>query len=514
MATIIEPQRADADAHAAPKPRQADPCVMVIFGASGDLTKRKLLPALINLVSGGLLPDHFAVIAVARAAASEDAFRQKVLEEVKEFVSDSDHKLTEWIGSRLFYVKGQFDEDDLYQRLGETIKKVDGQFNTGGNVLFYLATPPEYFAPIVKRLGHASLVGQDNGAWRRIIIEKPFGRDLESARALNQEIRGVLDESQIYRIDHYLGKETVQNLMVFRFANGIFEPVWNRRYIESVQITVAETVGVEDRGGYYEGAGALRDMVQNHLFQVLALTAMEPPISFEADMVRDERVKALIAIRPFTADQIARDVVRGQYTAGTVDGKHVQGYRQEPRVDFLSRTETFVALRVQLESWRWAGVPFYLRTGKRLPKRVSEIAIRFKSAPLMLFRNSCRDQVQPNELIVRIQPDEGISLRFQAKVPGPDINLGVVRMEFKYADYFGTRPSTGYETLLYDCMTGDQTLFHRADMIEVGWKIVTPILKRWEDDVISDLPQYAAGTFGPPEAHTLLERDGHTWRNP
>jgi glucose-6-phosphate 1-dehydrogenase len=499
-----------------PPPAPADPCVMVIFGASGDLTKRKLIPALMNLEIGGLLSEHFAVICNARADMSDEAFRQKLMNDVREFVpADTLDRVQAWIAQHVFYVRGEFGDDSMYQRLGGTIMRVNEQVGAQGNVLFYLATPPDYFIEIVQRLGQAELLKEQPGHyWRRVIIEKPFGHDLESARTLNREIGRVLSESQIYRIDHYLGKETVQNLMVFRFANGIFEPVWNRRYIDHVQITVAETVGVEGRGSYYESAGALRDMVQNHLFQVLALTALEPPVSFEADTVRDERVKPLRAVRPFSRTCIECDVVRGQYTAGELNGQRVPGYREEPHVDRASRTETFIAMRVWIDDWRWAGVPFYLRTGKRLPKRVSEIAIQFKSAPLVLFRGSCQEQMEPNQLIVRIQPDEGISLRFQAKVPGPEVSLGVVRMDFKYADYFGSKPSTGYETLLYDCMTGDSTLFHRADIIETGWKIVTPILDEWEHNQHQPIPEYPAGSWGPKEADELLARDGRQWRMP
>jgi glucose-6-phosphate 1-dehydrogenase len=513
MATLVP---REAETTGPPKPRQADPCVMVIFGAAGDLTKRKLLPALCNLASGGLLPDRFAVVAVARADLPEQEFRTKMMADVRELMpAPVDADIEEWMTKRLFYVRGDLRDKALYSQVRDAMARADAVANGGGNVLFYLATPPEYFAPIVTELGAAGLVREEGDDWRRVIVEKPFGHDLASAVALNAELAKTLNESQIYRIDHYLGKETVQNLMVFRFANGIFEPVWNRRYVDHVQITVAETVGVEGRGGYYEKAGALRDMVQNHLFQVLALTAMEPPASFDADMVRDERVKALRAIRPFDANHIRRDIVRAQYAEGENGGKPAPGYREEPNVDAESRTETYVAMRVMLENWRWAGVPFYLRTGKRLKKRVSEIAIQFKSAPLMLFRGAgCQDQVAPNQLIVRIQPDEGIALRFQAKIPGPDINLGLVRMDFKYSDYFGTTPSTGYETLLYDCMTGDSTLFHRADLVETAWKIVTPILDSWSADKTSEMPTYEAGSWGPKEAATLLERDHRHWREP
>jgi glucose-6-phosphate 1-dehydrogenase len=514
MSTITA--TAPAETPSQPPPPPADPCVMVIFGASGDLTKRKLIPALMNLEMSGLLSEHFAVIANARADATDESFRQKLIDEVHEFVpADIYERVKDWIAKRVFYVRGDFGDDGMYRRLSETLARVGEQVGSHGNALFYLATPPDYFIEIVQRLGQAGLLKeQPEQMWRRVIIEKPFGHDLESAHTLNREIGRVLNESQIYRIDHYLGKETVQNLMVFRFANGIFEPVWNRRYVDHVQITVAETVGVEGRGGYYEGAGALRDMVQNHLFQVLALTALEPPVSFEADTVRDERVKPLRAIRPFSRKCIECDVVRGQYAAGEVNGQRVPAYREEPNVAPDSRTETYVAMRVYIDDWRWADVPFYLRTGKRLPKRVSEIAIQFKKAPLVLFRGSCQEQMEPNLLIVRIQPDEGISLRFQAKVPGPDVTLGTVRMDFKYADYFGSKPSTGYETLLYDCMTGDSTLFHRADIIETGWKIVTPILEEWEQNRKSPIPTYSAGTWGPKEADDLLARDGRSWRIP
>jgi glucose-6-phosphate 1-dehydrogenase len=393
------------------------------------------------------------------------------------------------------------------------LDEVDQTHGTQGNALYYLAVPPDLFDDVVVALGEAGLAREENGRWRRVIVEKPFGRDLESARLLNRKLARVFTEQQVYRIDHYLGKETVQNLMVLRFANGIFEPVWNRRYVDHVQITVAETVGVEGRGAYYETAGALRDMVQNHLFQLLALTAMEPPISFEADTVRDERVKVLAAIRPFTPEDIERHTVRGQYGPGVRDGKRVPAFREEPKVAPDSKVETFVALKLMIDNWRWADVPFYLRTGKRLARRVSEIVVRFRSVPLVLFRDVCADQVVPNTLIVRIQPDEGIALRFQAKQPGPDMALGVVRMDFKYADYFGTTPSTGYETLLYDCMTGDMTLFHRADMVEMGWKAVTPILEAWgaTADGVADYPAFS---WGPRESDDLLARDGREWREP
>jgi glucose-6-phosphate 1-dehydrogenase len=493
----------------------APPCVMVVFGAGGDLTRRKLVPALINLRRGGLLPDRFAMVAMARREVEEMGFRAKLLDEASGFLDpplSPDERA--WFDTHLSLVRGDLDDADTYTQLGAELDRIGL-----GHALFYLAVPPSLFGSIAKGLGAAGLnqatvPGSNEPAWRRIVVEKPFGRDVATAKALNQELASAFSEEQIYRIDHYLGKETVQNLMVFRFANGIFEPVWNRRYIDSVQITVAEAVGVEGRGGYYETAGALRDMVQNHLFQLLALTAMEPPNTFEPDRVRDERVKVLRAIRPFTADAVARDVVRGQYVAGEVEGAPVVGYRDEPTVDRRSATETYVALKLLIDNWRWADVPFYLRTGKRLPRRVSEIAIRFKSPPLLLFRDAaCAEQVVPNTLIVRIQPDEGIALRFLAKVPGPDLSVGLVRMEFKYADYFGAKPSTGYETLLYDVMTGDPSLFHRADMVETGWEVVEPILDAWTR-MPDGVDIYRASSWGPASAQALMARDGREWRTP
>jgi glucose-6-phosphate 1-dehydrogenase len=493
----------------------APACAMVVFGAGGDLTRRKLVPALVNLRRGALLDERTCLVAVVRPGVEEMGFRAKLLDDASGFL---DPPLSvaerEWLDTQLRVVTGDLDDPATYDRLRKLLDELEL-----GHALFYLAVPPALFGPIAKALGAAGLAqasrsGRGEPAWRRIVVEKPFGRDLASARALNEELASAFAEPQIYRIDHYLGKETVQNLMVFRFANGIFEPVWNRRYIDHVQITVAEAVGVEGRGGYYETAGALRDMVQNHLFQLLALTAMEPPNSFDADRVRDERVKVLRAIRPFDDAAVACDVVRGQYAAGTSGGRAVVAYRDEPTVDRRSHTETFVALKLSVDNWRWADVPFYLRTGKRLARRVSEIAIRFKSPPLLLFRDAaCAEQVVPNTLIVRIQPDEGIALRFQAKVPGPDLSVGLVRMDFKYTDYFGATPSTGYETLLYDVMTGDPSLFHRADMVETGWEVVAPIHEAWRRRPDGVEP-YAASSWGPAGADALLARDGREWRTP
>ncbi|MFY9823487.1 MAG: glucose-6-phosphate dehydrogenase [Thermoanaerobaculia bacterium] len=495
------------------KARPAPPCAMVIFGATGDLTKRKLLPAVYNLVNDGLLPDTFAVVGIGRSPLSDEEFRQHMTEDLRQFATvEIDEAKLDWLLHRLRYVAGDLTDEATFHRLGETLAKVDSELGTAGNYLYYLAVPPSLFSDYIHRLSAAGLTGEDEGKWRRVIIEKPFGHDLDSARKLNVDIREVLAERQIYRIDHYLGKETVQNIMAFRFGNGIFEPIWNRRYVDHVQITVAETVGVEGRGTYYEEAGALRDMVQNHMFQLLALTAMEPPVSFAADVVRDERVKVLSAIRPFTDEDVLRFTVRGQYGEGAMSGERAPGYRGEKSVAPNSSTETFAALEMFIDNWRWADVPFYLRTGKRLPKRATEIAIQFKRAPLMLFRDTPVERLSPNLLVLHIQPDEGISLRFEGKVPGPQMKLGTVRMHFEYADYFGAQPHTGYETLLYDCMLGDTTLFHRTDMVETGWRVVTPILDVWKALAPRNFPNYAAGSWGPKEADELIQKDGRKWR--
>ncbi|HSF42385.1 MAG TPA: glucose-6-phosphate dehydrogenase [Thermoanaerobaculia bacterium] len=496
-----------------PEAQPAPPCVMVIFGATGDLAKRKLIPALYNLATSGLLTDQFAVVGVGRSPLAEEELRARMSDGLKEFATDGvDPARLEWLSRRIFYVSGDYGDSETFHRLRDRLTEIDKELGTGGSYLYYLAVPPSSFGELVERLGATGLTNEEEGRFRRVIIEKPFGHDLESALALNREIRGVLSESQIYRIDHYLGKETVQNIMAFRFANGIFEPIWNRRYVDHIQITVAETVGVEGRGAYYEEAGALRDMVQNHMFQLLALTAMEPPISFAADAVRDERVKVLWAIRPLSHEDVLRQAVRGQYGEGSADGTRFPAYRAEKSVSPASATETFVALQLFIDNWRWADVPFYLRTGKHLPKRATEIAIQFKRAPFMLFRDTPVESLSSNVLVLHIQPDEGISLRFEAKKPGPNVRLGTVRMAFEYTDYFGSKPHTGYETLLYDCMTGDSTLFHRSDMVEAGWSVVTPVLDVWKALTPRNFPNYAANTWGPKEAEELIQRDGRKWR--
>jgi glucose-6-phosphate 1-dehydrogenase len=490
------------------------PCVMVIFGASGDLTKRKLIPALYNLAKTNLLSREFAVIGVARSGMSTEEFRQKISRDIREFATSPvvETDLWEWLERRLYYLSGDSTDIKTYQRLQDLLTKVDKDHGAHGNYFYYLATVPDFFSKIIQQLGVSGLVTEKNGSWRRVIIEKPFGRDLDSARALNQEIKQVLTENQIYRIDHYLGKETVQNILVFRFGNGIFEPIWNRRYIDHVQITAAESVGVEQRGGYYENSGALRDMVPNHLFQLITLTAMEPPISFNADAVRDEQAKILHALQPLTPEDVLRKAVRGQYGEGVIGGERVPAYRAESNVAPNSSTDTFAALKLTIDNWRWADVPFYLRTGKRLARRVTEIAIQFRRAPFVLFRDTPVERLRTNWLVIHIQPGEGISLRFGAKVPGPIMRQGAVEMSFNYVDYFGSTPSTGYERLLYDCMIGDATLFQRADMVEAGWNVIAPILDVWKALPPRSFPNYAAGTWGPKEAEELLERDGREWR--
>jgi glucose-6-phosphate 1-dehydrogenase len=490
----------------------ADPCIFVIFGASGDLTKRLLVPSLYHLAADGLLPHAFAVIGVARSELSHDEFRRRMREGIEAFSGATPAAVTaSWLLDRLYYLSGDLEDAQTYERLRDTIAQLGAKYETRGNCLFYLATPASAFVPVVRHLGQAGLAQQD-GHWRRIIIEKPFGSDLASARALNKEILAVFAETQIYRIDHYLGKETVQNIMALRFANGIFESLWNRDRIDHVQITVAETLSVEGRGKFYESTGALRDMVPNHLFQLLALIGMEPPVRFDADSVRAEKAKLLCAVQRLSPDAAMRDAVRGQYGAGSVDGTRILPYRQAPDVAPGSTTETFVALRLMIDNWRWAGVPFYLRTGKALAARRTEVAIKFKEAPFTLFRETPVDHFAQNFIILRIQPDEGIALQFNAKVPGPRLLLDGVRMDFKYKDYFASAPSTGYETLIYDCMIGDSTLFQQAEEVEAAWGVVQPLLDDWREAPTRDLTIYPAGSEGPPEADDLLARDGRYWR--
>jgi glucose-6-phosphate 1-dehydrogenase len=495
-------------------PQPTPPATIVIFGATGDLAMRKLLPALYHLAGRRALGDGVRVVGVGRRPMTDEAYRDKVKGDIASFGGAGlDAGVWEWMSSRVRFAHATLADEASYDALERRLVEIEGDAAGRVGRLYYLATPPSAMADIVGRLGARNMLHEGEGAWRRVVFEKPFGYDLASARELNRLLRQQLDERQIYRIDHYLGKETVQNLMAFRFGNGIFEPIWNRRYIDHVQITVAETVGVEERGSYYDEAGALRDMIQNHLFQLLALTAMEPPISFEADAVRDERVKVLHAIHLWCDDEVRRRVVRGQYVASAAgNGPAAAAYRSEPEVAASSTTETFVALKLFVENWRWAEVPFYLRSGKRLAQRVSEIAVQFKCPPFRLFQDTPVTALEPNVLLIRIQPDEGISLRFQAKVPGPDVTLGAVEMDFDYSDYFASAPATGYETLLYDGLTGDQTLFHRADMVDAGWQVVEPILELLRAEPGAFLHEYPAFTSGPAAADALLARDGRAWR--
>lgn len=490
--------------------RIPEPTVVVIFGASGDLTKRKLLPALFHLAEAGLLPTDFQIVGVARRPL-QDEFAADMKDGILQFGGGShdDAKLGEFL-ARISYFAMNFDDPAGYEGLKTFLEKLDTERGTKGNRLFYLATAPEYFTDIVEQLGAHGMVKPEKGTVRAI-IEKPFGHDLQSAKELNAHVNGVFDESQIFRIDHYLGKETVQNILVFRFANGIFEPIWNRNYIDHVQITAAESIGIEGRGPFYEKAGALRDVVQNHVMELLSFVAMEPPVSFAAESVRQEKLKVWQAIPEIPI----KKVVRGQYGPGTVDGKPVKGYREEERVNPESGTETYAAVRLQIDNWRWAGVPFYLRAGKRLPKRATEITIQFKQPPQLLFNQGtsgpCKE-IQPNLITMRIQPDEGISLRFGAKVPSPDMSVCPVLMDFNYESAFGKSSANGYERLLLDAMLGDQTLFAHRDGVETAWALYTPVLEAWAAKKPEVFPNYAAGTWGPNCGDELLKADGRAWR--
>ncbi len=499
------------------KARTAPPCTLVIFGARGDLTKRLLVPALYNLAVAGLLADGFKVVGVDHGECDDAGFRNDLGAFLHELASSKDSefgaakldaKAWAWLQSRLFYQIGDFEDPASYVGLSARLEDLAGK--GGGSALFYLATAPRFFGEVVDQLGKAGLTKEVKSTFRRVVIEKPFGDDLATARDLNQRILKVLDEPRIYRIDHFLGKETVRNIMVTRFGNGVFEPLWNRQHIDSIEITAAETVGVEERGSYYDHAGALRDMVPNHLFQVLAMVAMEPPNSFDAEAVRAEKGKVVEAIRRLTPAEAAVQSVRGQYGAGSVGGRKMAAYRASDNVDRKSRTETYVALKLEIDNWRWAGTPFYLRTGKALKARQTQVAINFKPAPGTLFQATAAGASTPNVLLLRVQPGEGISLLFDAKVPGPEVDLAEVRMDFRYDDYFKQAPATGYETLIYDCMIGDQTLFKRAEDIEWGWAAVMPFLDAWARGGEPQL--YAAGTEGPKSAAELMARDVRRWR--
>ena len=485
----------------------APPCCFVIFGAGGDLTRRLLMPALYNLRLAGLLDEGFSILGVDAREMDDGAFQDVLRETMQHFVSERraesatslDAACWDWMRERLHYLKGDFADP-------ATFAQIRTRVGEGTNAIFYFATAARFFEDLSTQLANAGLTHEGETFFRRVVVEKPFGHDAASAKSLNNRLLQTLDEDQIYRIDHYLGKETVQNIMALRFSNGIFEPIWTRDNIDHVQITASETVGVEQRGKFYEGTGAMRDMVPNHLFQLLAMVAMEAPTSFDADAVRTEKSKVIQAIHPLTGKQVVTDVVRGQYRAGHA----MPGYRQEPDVDPNSSTETYIAMKLAIDNWRWAGVPFYVRTGKRLAQRRTEISIHFKQAPYALFRDTPVEKLTPNIMYLHIQPTEGVTLQFSAKVPGPRVKLGGVRMNFNYADYFHEGPSTGYETLLYDCLIGDATLFQRADNVEAGWSVVQPALDAWDAGHIHVNP-YAAGSEGPEAADELLGLNGRHW---
>ena len=491
----------------------ADPCTVVLFGASGDLAKRKVLPAMFDLAQYNSLGERYAIVGFARTPMTNESFRSMAGDAAKTISEVGPIEPAKWdqFASNLYYSSGDYSDQNSYAELAKFLQSLDAEKNLGGNRLFYLSTPPEVYPHIVEQLGRAGLARPTNAnSWVRIIIEKPFGRDLASARELNKIVLNVFEEKQVFRIDHYLGKDTVQNLLVLRFGNGIFEPLWNRNYVDHVQITASETLGVERRGGFYETAGALRDMIQSHVLQLTSLVAVEPTASFDATAVRNEKLKVLQSIRPFNLEMVAQSVVRGQYAPGKLGDKALPGYRQEANVDPNSRTETFVAARLLIDNWRWAGVPFYLRTGKRLARRSTEIMIQFRRAPHIVFRER---EVEPNRLILNIQPEEGVSISFGAKRPGTEMSIGNVTMNFSYREGFGGGSRSAYATLLNDCLRGDATLFDRGDSVEAAWSLVDPILDVWTAAKTAGVPVYPSGSWGPKESDQLLERDGRQWYN-
>lgn len=510
MSAIVESFTSRVTEPALPK---ADPCVVVIFGALGDLTQRKLVPALYRLSCAGCTADQFRVLGVGRRHMDDNAFRDWLRMGVASSDELSNIKESDWqsFAQRIFFLEGDANSSSTYTDLSTRLRELNSRDNAGDNHLFYLSIPPSLAFPIVEGLGKAGLATQEQG-WSRIVVEKPFGSDLTSAQALNTGISEVFQENQIYRIDHYLGKETVQNILVFRFGNSIFEPVWNRNYVDYVEITAGETSGVGSRAGYYEEAGALRDMVANHLLQLLTLTAMEPPVAFDADSVREEKVQVLRSIQPMTPNEVAERTVRGQYDAGEIGGVPVAPYKQEKGVKIDSPTETYTALEFHIENWRWAGVPFYVRTGKRLARSITEIAVHFKPTPQALFAGPRGKNIEPNVIALRIQPNEGISVSFEAKQPGAEMRTGTVRMDFCYHTAFGVRPPAAYETLLLDALRGDPTLFTRRDEVEAQWRLITPIHEAWTQSSLPALSAYPAGSNGPAEADRLLARNGHRWR--
>jgi glucose-6-phosphate 1-dehydrogenase len=494
------------------KKRKPDPCSFVIFGATGDLTHRLVLPALYNLAAADLLPEKFCVVGVARNGMSNDDMRESLLKGLRQYKA---RPIDEAIAKRLLECVTSIEADPSdpasFDAMAEQLNKLEAKRETGGNRLFYLATPPSAFAPIARQLGRAGML-KENGSWRRLVVEKPFGTSLASAKALNDELLKIADEQQIYRIDHYLGKETVQNILVLRFANGMFEPIWNRNHIDHVQITVDEKLDVGHRGSFYDATGALRDMVPNHLFQLLSLVAMEPPAKFEAHAVRSAKAEVLAAIQTETEAEALKNSVRGQYEAGKSGDVEIPDYRKTEDVKPDSTTETYAALKLTIDNWRWAGVPFYLRTGKALGMKRTEVAIKFKQAPFAMFRDTPVDKLSQNYLVIAVEPTEGITLQFNTKVPGPTINIDGVEMKFRYKDYFQVEPTTGYETLIYDCMIGDNILFQRADSVEAGWQAVEPFLDAWKKAGAKGLQPYKAGSEGPDAADELLKRDGRNWR--
>lgn len=496
--------------------KSAESCILVIFGATGDLTARKLIPALYNLAKEGQLPGHFACVGFARRPKTHEEFRQEMVEALNEFSRSKpvNEELWKTFKEQIYYLQSNFDDDDGYEKLNQFLQKLDGQLGTQGNRVFYLSIQPSYFPTVVEKLNQHNLIypiEKVKNKWSRVIIEKPFGEDTASAINLQNDLIRHLDESQIYRIDHYLGKETVQNLLVFRFGNSIFESLWNNHHIDNIQITVSEEIGIGTRGRFFEEAGLLRDIVQNHAMQLLTLVAMEPPTNLSATSIRDEKVKVLEAMRPFPKDKIDQFAVRGQYGPGFINGEAVKGYRQEDNVNPQSIIETYVALEMTIDNWRWAGVPFFIRAGKRLPKRSTEIAITFKKAPGYLFQGTSQS-IDPNVLVIRIQPDEGSSLKINCKVPGLSHVIQPVKMNFQYGSYFGSAPPEAYERLICDCMAGDNTLFARDDEVLMSWKLLTPVLKHWQENPPDYFPNYASGTWGPSASEEMLERQGRKWR--
>jgi glucose-6-phosphate 1-dehydrogenase len=493
--------------------RKPDPCSFVIFGVTGDLTHRLVIPALYNLAAADLLPERFCVVGIARKGTSNDGLRDSLLKGLRQFatrpVDDATaQRLLECVTS----IEADPKDPASFDAMRARLEKLEANRSTGGNRLFYLATPPTAFTPIANELGRTGMLREENGAWRRLVVEKPFGTDLDSAKALNDDLLKILSEHQIYRIDHYLGKETVQNILVLRFANGMFEPIWNRNHIDHVQITVDEKIGVGHRGSFYDSTGALRDMVPNHLFQLLSLVAMEPPAKFDAHTVRSEKAEVLAAIQTQSEAEALQNSVRGQYQGGKIGDTEISDYCRTEDVKSGSTTETYAALKLAIDNWRWAGVPFYLRTGKALGLKRTEVAIKFKQAPFAMFSNTPVDSLAENYLVIGVEPTEGIALQFNTKVPGPAVRINGVEMKFRYKDYFRAEPATGYETLIYDCMIGDNILFQRADSVEAGWQAVQPFLDAWKKAGVKGLESYKAGTEGPTAAEELLKRDGRSWR--